>query len=474
MTFLVRLFPMLLICVTATVSTAQDNRDDLDALLRRLDALEAEQAKAQETIKTLRSEIEALRAETEALRTQTEDDQLTEQRAEEIPAPESDVPADAGGQARPPTTPLAIHGVFPELADESQFVFRSADGNFSLGIDGTIIGRYEVNRRKKDRRRSSDTDQGFEMTGTRINFKGELYNDFGYWVRINADDFGDPIIDAALGYYKFNDDTTIVAGQFPSLLTREQGIPVDKLQVSESSPTNYTFDPFGFKGVMLGYHTPRMVYRAIINDGYRSFNNAFFDEPSAKWAFGGQVSGLVVGDKSDWERFNNFTSRRGSDFAWLLNGAFLVQEGDSHGSGGEGSDDLFLGVVESSMEGDGWNLYASGYFRHTELDFIDADDFGFVLQGGAWVSEHYELYSRFDITIPDSDRWIEDDEFKTITAGVNYYPIPHSDNLKLSLEALYMFDAEATSIVEPNVFSSVRESGAGDQIVFRSSVMIRF
>ena len=126
------------------------------------------------------------------------------------------------------------------MANESQFVLRSGDGKFSLGIDGTLIGRYEVNRRRDDGRGSSDTDQGFEITGTRINFKGELYDDFGYWVRFNADSFGDPIVDAALGYYRFNEDTTLVVGQFPSLLIREQGIPADRLQVAESSPTNYT------------------------------------------------------------------------------------------------------------------------------------------------------------------------------------------------------------------------------------------
>jgi hypothetical protein len=284
------------------------------------------------------------------------------------------------------------------------------------------------------------------------------------------------VIDAALGYYQFNEDTTLVVGQFPSTLNREQGIPADRLQVAESSPTNYTFDPFGYKGVMLGYHTPRMVFRGVINDGYRSANNAFFDEPSAKWAFAGQVSGMAVGDENDWERFNNFTSRPGSDFAWLLNGAFHVQEGDSHGSSGTGSDDLFLAMVESSMEGDGWNFYASGYYRYTDprSDEMSVDDFGFVFLGGTWIAKHFEAYSRFDMTIPDSDRLTEGDEFKTLTAGLNFYPHPHTDNIKLNFEGLYMFDAEADSIVKPNVFSSVRASPAGDQVVFRTSAVMRW
>jgi hypothetical protein len=247
--------------------------------------------------------------------------------------------------------------------------------------------------------------------------------------------------------------------------------------VLESSPTNYVFDPFGFKGVMLGYHMPRVVFRGIINDGYRSFSNSAFDEASADWALAGQVVGMAVGDEGDWERFNNFTSRPGSDFAWQLNGAFHVQEGTSHSGdpAGGGSDDLFLGIVESSMEGDGWNVYGSGYYRHTNPNaggMSSVDDVGFVIQGGAWVADHFEVYTRFDMTIPDDDRPTQGDEFKTITTGFNFYPIPHTDNIKIGTEVMYMFDAEADSIVEPNTFSSVRASPDGGQWVIRTQAQI--
>jgi hypothetical protein len=227
---------------------------------------------------------------------------------------------------------------------------------------------------------------------------------------------------------------------------------------------------------MLAYHTPRMVFRGIINDGYRSANNSAFAEPSAAWAFAGQVSGLAVGDEDDWPRFNNFTSRPGGCFAWLLNGAFHVQEGNSHDGNTGSSDDVFLVIAESSMEGDGRNLYASFFYRNTApLDSnISVDDYGFVLLGGVWVARHFELYSRFDMTIPDSDRPTEGDVFRTLTAGVNFYPIPHTDNIKIGTEMLYMFDAEADSIVEPNVFSSVRASPAGDQLVFRIQTVMQW
>ena len=152
-----------------------------------------------------------------------------------------------------------------------------------------------------------------------------------------------------------------------------------------------------------------------------------------------------------------------------------MQQGASNLDPGGGDTDLFLAIAESSMEGDGWNLYNSFFYRYTDpgSDGIRADDFGFVVQGGAWVAKHVEVYSRFDMTIPDSDRPTEGDEFKTVTTGVSFYPFPHTDNIKFSTEFLYMFDAEANSIVEPNQFSSVRAAD-DDQYVIRAQAHIRW
>jgi hypothetical protein len=443
--------------MTTVVSSAQD---DLDTLIRRLAKLEAEQAESQDTIEALRLEIEALRAEIRTLTT--------------------DADKDAGTQATPPSHQGPEHrAVFPELAHESQFVLRSHDGDFSFGIDGLIVFRYEYNHRSDDGTGSSDDDHGFQITGTRINMRGHLYRDFGYWVRFNADnpDNGGVVaVDAAMLIYHINEDATIVVGQFPNLLTREQGIPVDQLQVAESSPTNYTFDPFAYQGVMLALHSPRLVFRAIVNDGFRSLSNSAFNSASADWALAGQLSWMAVGDEDDWPRFNSFTSRRGGDFAWLLNGAFHVQDGATNLDPLGRESDMFLAIGESSFEGDGWNLYASGYYQRTDpsTDGIRATDLGFVLQGGVWVAEHVELYGRYDITIPDDDRPTEGEEFRTLTAGAGYYPFPDTDNIKISTELLYMFDAEANSIVAPSLLSSVRASPDGDQWGVRVQIHLRW
>ena len=121
-------------------------------------------------------------------------------------------------------------------------------------------------------------------------------------------------------------------------------------------------------------------------------------------------------------------------------------------------------------------MYAEGLYRYTDPTRVgeSVEDIGFVIQGGAWVARHFEVYSRCDMTIPDRDRPIENDDFRTISTGLNFYPIPRTDSLKWGAEVLYMFDAESDSIVEPNTFSSVRASPDGGQWVVRTQAQVHW
>jgi hypothetical protein len=76
--------------------------------------------------------------------------------------------------------------------------------------------------------------------------------------------------------------------------------------------------------------------------------------------------------------------------------------------------------------------------------------------------------------MPDNDRLVENEDFKTLSTGINLYPHPHTDNIRFGVEALYMFDAEADSIVEPNTFNSIQASPEGDQWVIRAQGHFRW
>ena len=91
-----------------------------------------------------------------------------------------------------------------------------------------------------------------------------------------------------------------------------------------------------------------------------------------------------------------------------------------------------------------------------------------------WTGRHTEIYTRYDITRPDSDRPEEGDSFRTITAGLNYYPKPHTDSIKFQGELLYMLDPEAESLVQPDTLTSVRASPDGGQFVIRTQAQLRW
>ena len=448
-----RIFPALLFGV-ATVGIAAE-QTDIDLLLQRLSEVEAQQARTQRVIADLRKQIEASGITPPAGGTV-------------LPAMSEEVVVFKEGPQEP-LRGMESRAMFPQLADESRFVLRTVDNEFELGIDGLLVGRAEYNYRSDDGSGSSEHDSGFETTATRINFRGHVHKDYGYWARLNADEFGsDPVFDALVGTYSFSDDTIMAVGQFPNLMTREQGLMVEKIQAVEATATNSVFDPFAFKGVIVGHHMPRTIVRGIVHDGYRSFANGFdeIDGPSADWAVAGQVVGMLIGDEGDWQRFNNITSRPGNTLAWQLNTAFSAQA----------NPDIYLGILESSFEGDGWNIYTSGYYRDTDEDFDDVggQDLGFVFQGGMWTGRHTEIYTRYDITRPDSDRPEEGDSFRTITAGLNYYPKPHTDSIKFQGELLYMLDPEAESLVQPDTLTSVRASPDGGQFVIRTQAQLRW
>jgi len=364
--------------------------------------------------------------------------------------------------------------IFPNLTIDSRFVLETEDRDFKLQLDGMVVFRYEVNHQSDDGTGTSGDQHRFNRTGTRVNFRGHVYRDFSYWFRLNFDE-DLAFTDTAVVIYHLNEDVNLAFGQFPAIWLREGATTADLLQTVEASATNTVFDPTAYQGVMLGVHLDKLLLRGLVSDGVFSISDVFNNPTEADYGLGGQVGWMLVGDEDDYTRFANFTSRPGSDFAMLLDASFNWQQGSRNIDPTGLKSDLLLAVAQASLEGDGWNLYSGFMYRYTDpsSDGFRAEDYGFVLQGGAWLCEHFEGYSRFDMTIPDKDRPTEGNDFRTFTTGLIYYPFPESDNIKLTTEFLYMPDAESDSIVEPNRFSSVTPA-AGAQRTVRVQALLRW
>src|SRR5690606_10621472 len=108
-----------------------------------------------------------------------------------------------------------------------------------------------------------------------------------------------------------------------------------------------------------------------------------------------------------------------SEYAGMVGGAVHWQDGGETFNTFE--NEILQYTIDASVEGNGWNLFGTFVGRHVEIDVdpddIDRDDFGFLVQGGVFVTPQTELFARWDSVIPD-DGDENDDWWNTITGGV--------------------------------------------------------
>ena len=372
---------------------------------------------------------------------------------------------------------------------DGKFFLASPGGDFRLNIGGQIQFRYVINFRDEGDNglggpANDDFESGFQTRRTRLEFNGDIYNDFFYAVQVdfNRAGGGGTLLDAYAGY-DFGNGFKLQFGQFKSPFLREELVSSKRQLAVDRSFTNGLFNQGRSQGIQLTYSEENWRTMLSFNDGERTANTDFTANNQglggvrggeADYAFTGRFEYLGAGT---WKQFEDFTSARGSEgFAWLLGAAIHWQDGaadlilDNGGS-------IFSWTLDASLEGDGWNAYGAFIGRHVDGEFTDAgsaDQYGFVLQGGYYVTEDIEPFIRWDALIPDSGAM-----FNVLTFGGNYYI--HGHAAKFTLDVQWFFDAPAASGgfdqggLGANTSLGFLGSGAEeDEIVIRAQFQLLF
>jgi hypothetical protein len=225
------------------------------------------------------------------------------------------------------------------------------------------------------------------------------------------------------------------------------------------------------QGIWTHYQGEEIRFWLGFSDGLRSANTDLEEDP-ADWAFTGRGEFKFAGD---WAEFGSFTSARGKD----LSGKFAIA---AHYQGSEnepGSTDakVLAYTTDVMLKGDGWNAFGAFVGLNTDVDGGDTtDDFGIVVQGGIHLSDEVELFGRYDVVMPDSNR-TGDDDFNTITAGFNYYL--YGNAAKFTLDAQYFLDATTGNDLVTSTIDSGRAkrigllpSGEDGQLAIRAQFQI--
>ncbi len=311
-------------------------------------------------------------------------------------------------------------------------------------IGGQIQFRYIVNLRDNvppgppGGPVGEDLSTGFQTRRTKLEAKGEVADGWTYFVQINADfDGGSVELQEAWVKYQINENSTLQWGQIKLPLLREELVSSKRQLAVERSVTNEFFTQDRSQGIQYGWDSDNIRVRGAFSDGLDTENTDFGSTSEADYAFTGRFEYKGAGD---WKQFDQFTSWQGQAFAWMVGGAAHWQSG--------GSTDNTFDVealeftADGSLQGSGWNAFAALIYRSVDVSGgASTDDFGFVAQGGVFFSPQWEVFGRLDILLlDDAVATAADDEFTTITAGVNYYVIPESHAAKFTGDLMYLVD----------------------------------
>jgi len=372
---------------------------------------------------------------------------------------------------------------------DGNFFISSPDNNFRLEVSGQIQFRYVINTLDDEEFEDPDNPgeffnnddftPGFQARRTKLTFEGHVFDpDLFYKVQGAFDrDGGDFELEDAYVGYRFGNGMSVTWGQFKAPLLREELVSSKRQLAAERSLSNAIFTADRTQGIAFGYEAERWRVMASFTDGLRGVNNDFNME-NADWALTGRGEFLVMGD---WSQFQDFTSRRGSENGLLLGGAIHYEQGPDLNNGGE-EPEILVYTFDASYEGNGFNLYGAFIGQYLDDDDVvsplniagSADsqtNFSYLIQGGVFVTEDLEVFGRWDHIFFDEEIMagqIAEDEFKTITAGVNYYLYGHG--AKFTADVVWSLDAVPGNFTGLGLLGSSEE----DQFAIRLQFQLLF
>lgn len=329
--------------------------------------------------------------------------------------------------------------------------FKIADGQYSLTVGGLVQFGYTANFRSDDAGTTITDDDsftnGFAMGKTKLWMKGsvadpnltfKLQGDF-------ASEGGAFTLDDAYGKYRWSDNNVwLQFGQFKQPVVREEVVGDQYQLAAQRSFVNQVFNPDRTQGILLGWDSDSWRWALGMSDGWRAKNTDFNSGAESDWSVNARVDFKWAGD---WDRFDDFTSFRGQNYAGML-GAGLMYE--TFGSTGDATDNavdtegtFWLYTVDVAFEGDGWNVFGAFVGSNTDPDASGEDstsNFGIVAQAGVFVSDNWELFGRWDGLFADeqadSGADLDPSDFHFLTLGANYYMVPGSHAAKFTADVV--------------------------------------
>lgn len=372
--------------------------------------------------------------------------------------------ADAGARAS-----LLDGDTVPASSGWANGRFFMGSGDNVLNIGGFVQTRYLANFRD-DQPDNNDFTHGFQLRRTRLIASGNVW-DKRLTFQVQGDfarNTGTFTLLDAYARYQWDSGWSMRMGQYKLPLLREELVGDPTQLTVERSLVNVVFTQNRSQGIEVGYQQKEFRAMFDLSDGLNTLNTDFNSAAEADFAATLRGEWLFTGD--EFKRFDDNTSWQDSTFAGMLGAAVHYQTGGE--TGGTVDTDIAEATIDCSLEGNGWNAFVEGVWRNTDPAAGDSrDDFGFVAQGGVFVTNQLELFARYDVVIPDVG-----DNFNTATAGLNYYISPRSHAVKFTGDIVYYFDdtASAGLVGATNTGVNLLPEGDDGEVALRLQMLFIF
>lgn len=361
-----------------------------------------------------------------------------------------------------------------EFAAHNTSLASALQAAASPTVSGFTKWRYVINTRDETLPvGQEDTALGFMNAETRVGFGGDV-DGFTYFIDGSFDPDGAFSLNYAYVEHAYDNGWTVAVGQTKAPFLREELVDDTGLLDMSRSIVNTAFSAGYTQGILGTYETEDWRATGAFTDGARAKNSDFTSGAESDFALTARFEYKIQGN--EWDAFDDFTSFKGSDTAYMAGAAILYQTGGetfAAGTGATADVDILGLTADFTAEGDGWNAFAAFVALNTDPAVGgDRDDFGIVVQGGWFADDAWELFGRYGWTSPDDDTGLDD--FSAITLGVNHYFVPDSHAAVFTADFIFFLDEQSLGMVPANTENALLSSAEDSQFAVRGQLQLVF
>lgn len=469
-----------------------------------------------------------------ALRAEYGDRWLTEQRAEEIRALVRDVISDA--QSR-----VNLKGQGATAGWDKHFFLASEDGHFKMQFRAQIQARWALSDQNMgtaagaatgspSQPTSSSNTWGFEFRRMKLDFSGYIidpswtYELQPIWNRFQDIAATNGSLENVFIQKNLGGGLNVRVGQYKVPFNREEFVSSTVQTVIERSLASEMLTPKFSQGLMADWQLERFRLRGFFGDAMRAngsgvrVSGAGLDQGNAgalanytggfnqpigtnpvNYAMSTRGEWRIAGD---WSQFKDMMVTPDEDFGVLLGGAFMAQSlrqipATSASNPINPMKSMWAATGDLTIEFPGASIFAAGIYRRVNL--VDSmmtrdgsmddgmDQWSAVVQGGYFVLNDLELYSRYEWGNSDSNKFrtfagttnANGEQLSVLTVGLNWFPAGSKNrNLKWSADIGFGFTPVidwANSGADWNVdYTSAGGASNDGQVVIRTQMQLLF